>query len=416
MAGSACGLHMKTYSPFRGFFLFIAFCFVMSPPACAAAAENAAVVEISAQDSAARTKLINAGVDIISVDFLKGTVTALIHGWDRIDFGLKPEPPGTGGDVLKTEELNWQHYHSYGQIRDEVAKLCSEHYDICRNEIMGYSIRGLPIFGVKLSDHPEADEHAREPGMLIMGAIHAREHLTHEICLLAIRKFLDDYGKDPEITRLLCSRELWIFPIVNPDGVAFDWSLPVRGIFWRKNLRQNSLFSYGVDLNRNFGYRWDEENSGDNNLDPTYRGPSAFSEPETAAIRDFAASHPGLKVSISYHSFGKQILYPWGCADTPIENREIRETFCKMAQKMAEWTDYAPMQSSDLYVKSGDSDDWLFGERGIFAFTIEVDPLTIYEGGFYPPAAMINDVFNKNWPAILYALDKAENPGAALHE
>ena len=51
----------------------------------------------------------------------------------------------------------------------------------------------------------------------------------------------------------------------------------------KEQARQWGDGNYGVDLNRNYGYKWGYDNSGSSNYtgDETYRGPYAFSEPET---------------------------------------------------------------------------------------------------------------------------------------
>ena len=88
--------------------------------------------------------------------------------------------------------------------------------------------------------------------------------------------------------------------------------------------------------------------------------------------------------------------------------------FEKMAQKMSTWNKYKPEQSSDLYIASGDTTDWAYGEHKIFAFTFELDPTSMFDGGFYPGQAKIPVVFNKNIEPCLYMMELADNPYRTL--
>ena len=108
--------------------------------------------------------------------------------------------------------------------------------------------------------------------------------------------------------------------MVNPDGVEAGT---------RKNHAPNYgsfgnfpfLTSYGVDLNRNYDYRWDNwfkepwkywtSTNQINTKKSIYRGEQPFCENESRAIRDFVNQH-NFVASLSYHTFGEYILYPWG--------------------------------------------------------------------------------------------------------
>src|SRR5439155_3958992 len=109
---------------------------------------------------------------------------------------------------------------------------------------------------------------------------------------------LTRYGSDPFATSLLDHRQIYVVPLVNPDGYkvnedAYAASGGLSFGFWRKNTRDNDgngMFdadSDGVDINRNYGYQWglnDEGSSPDVTAD-NYRGPGPFSEPETQVER-----------------------------------------------------------------------------------------------------------------------------------
>jgi protein MpaA len=83
----------------------------------------------------------------------------------------------------------------------------------------------------------------------------------------------------------LAGTQLWAIATVNPDGL-------------RAHTRKNS---HGVDLNRNFPYRWSDDVPHSSGY---YPGPRPASEPETRAVMRFARRiQPDL--SIWYHQ-------PWG--------------------------------------------------------------------------------------------------------
>ena len=69
----------------------------------------------------------------------------------------------------------------------------------------------------------------------------------------------------------------------------------------------------GVDLNRNFSYKWGGRGSSGQTCREEYRGQRAFSEPETAALRKFLLARRGsVLMYLTFHSYGQMILYPWG--------------------------------------------------------------------------------------------------------
>jgi carboxypeptidase T len=81
---------------------------------------------------------------------------------------------------------------------------------------------------------------------------------------------------------------------------------------------------------------------------------------------------------------------------------------------MAAWNHYKPEQSSGLYITSGDTTDWAYGEHGIFAFTFELSPSSIWRGGFYPGAKAIDPTFAVNVKPALYMLELADDPYRAV--
>ena len=226
---------------------------------------------------------------------------------------------------------------------------------------------------------------------------------------------LAEYQKgNSRIVSLINAREIHFIPAVNPDGLEYD----IKGNeyqMWRKNRKRNSNGSYGVDLNRNYGFDWGKGGSSSNPNSDTYMGTTPFSEPETQSIKNYVESLSRVKILLSYHTYSSLILYPWGGRNERIEDNRDYQTFTKMASKMAAWTGYTPEQSSELYIATGDTCDWAYGERGIFAFTFELDPRDGWgSDGFYPGDEIIASVVDKNKEPLLYMVDLADDPHRAL--
>jgi len=173
---------------------------------------------------------------------------------------------------------------------------------------------GRDIWALKISDNPRNDED--EPAVMLNGSHHGNELLPVEFVMDAVQHLLENYGRDPAVTRWVDELELWLVPLVNPDG---NWSF-MRQSAWsgRKNVRDtddNGRFDYtdGVDLNRNYPFRWGhlgELGSHSNRRLYWYRGPHPGSEPETQTMMRLTDSEHFV-ASISYHTVSTVILAPY---------------------------------------------------------------------------------------------------------
>ena len=175
-------------------------------------------------------------------------------------------------------------------------------YDLTENTGMGRTYQGRSVWAVKVGKGVgnEADyyDDPAKPNVLIIGAHHGREWMSYEVCIYTAFYLAYNYGKsnvdddfdtlvnedrldgldndndglideDPSqgrVNYLVDNREIWIIPMINPDGVAYDHTISRAGAGggWRKNLRNNippltdefDPDNDGVDLNRNYPYMW----------------------------------------------------------------------------------------------------------------------------------------------------------------
>ncbi len=319
-------------------------------------------------------------------------------------------------------------YHSYNETVTELNQIAADHPAITKLISIGKSYEGRDIWALKVSDNPEIEED--EPEVFFDGNHHAREWLTIEVCLYILNYLTDNYGINATITNIVDNRQIWVVPCVNPDGREYDspGDDPTDhhpndfGRGWRKNRRDNGG-SYGVDLNRNYGYMWGGAGASDVPSSGTHRGKEAFSENETRAIRDFVKQHDFV-FAISYHSYYQLILYPWGYTYNSSEDDAL---FKAVAEDMANlitnkagsaFPGYDPQQGSDLYMTSGTTDDWLYGEMGVYAFCIELYPdfwdndanVSSPYDSFHPNADKVIPVCEDNIEAALYLALIADNP------
>ena len=361
-------------------------------------------VVLPAADRVARTALTEAGVAIDAIGKDSAVTIVDADGLARLrEQGMTP---------LSVAPLDFppidSAYHNYAEMTTAIQQIAAMHPDITRVYTVGLSLQGRPILAIKISDAPDV----AEPAVLFFALTHAREHLTVEMGLEVIRLFTAGYGADPALTNLVNTREIWVLPNVNPDGGEYDIESGFYQ-YWRKNRRPNPDGSYGVDLNRNYGYRWGCcGGSSSSQSSELYRGPASFSEPETQVVRDFVLAHPDISAAITFHTYAELILYPYGYtyANQPSDmDPDDYRAFVALARRMADTNGYTPAQSSDLYITDGDAVDWLYGARRIFAFTFEMYPPS-GPPGFYPPADVIEAQTRRNDAAVAYLTAVADNP------
>ena len=291
-----------------------------------------------------------------------------------------------------------EQYHSAASLEEELRQLAEARPDIAELMEIGRSIEGRPILALRIGDR-----RGGVPKLLFMGCHHAREWIAVEVPFLLAKELVERADEAP-IAGWLTSGEVWVAPMVNPDGHEHSRA---EERLWRKNRRRNDDGSFGVDPNRNYGYMWgilDVPTSSHVPSDETYVGPRAFSEPETQAVRDLVGCERFAGV-ITYHSYSQLILYPWGYTEKPIPDVQHREQMVGMAGEMQTLIQgvhgkvYVPQQSSQLYPTAGDTTDWTYGTYGIPSFTIELRPRTFQEGGFILPPDQILPTWEENRPA-----------------
>ena len=256
---------------------------------------------------------------------------------------------------------------------------------------------GNVLYFVRISNNPKAEQN--KPKILYTALHHAREPESLTQLIFFMWYLLENYNTNADIKNIIDNEELYFIPCVNPDGYLYNEATnPTGGGMWRKNRRDNGDGNYGVDLNRNYGYKWGYDNSGSSNYtgDETYRGPYAFSEPETQMVGIFCQAHH-FTMAINHHTYSNVLVYPYGYKVNTYT--EDSATFVQYAQELTICNafSYGTVNQTLGYVANGDSDDWMYGEQSlkpkIFAMTPECGAST---DGFWPPTSRIVPLAKKN--------------------
>lgn len=299
-------------------------------------------------------------------------------------------------------------YNTYDDLRSEFGGFLMYYPGLISLKFVGRSYEGRHLWAACITEDADV-KHPERPAVLFTGGQHANEHLSVEMCLHITRKLLAGYKTDAELKDLMDRLVVFIVPIVNPDGSEYDFKL--SGTWsgkpgtWRKNRQPNEGSSdIGTDLNRNWGYKWQEGLvAGKPHLDD-YEGPAPFSAPETSALRKFIdqytmAGSEWIRGAIDFHTFGELVLYPFGYTVDPVVEGSMtqhqHDEFAALAARMRDAMhvegkhDYRVLQSGKQERgKRGLIIDWEWATKGILAFTIELPPRSDAPGSpaskFYP--------------------------------
>jgi len=373
------------------------------------AAQELAITRVRLDSLAVLSQLARLGFEVAGVDRIGANSYALIvtSGSDRVRLGVVGLAAAAAAPAPAAPPVV---FRNFPQVAAMLESLASAGRIIL--DTIGFSREGRPMLAAKIGTAGDAPA---RPNVLFLGAHHAREWISAEIALRLVT-YLSDA---PSEASLLADRDVWVIPVVNPDG--YQYTFDVERL-WRKNRAPNADGTFGVDLNRNYPAFWASDDVG-SSPDPsaeTYRGQTPASEPEIQAIVNFHAAHPPA-VALSYHSFSDVLLYPYGhaagllppdlgpfvsLAGTPIASA-VRDNLPE-----SERTAYFPGPAWQLYPVNGDYTEWAYRAHGTLALTVELTAGCCRGGSAYAfefpdDSAAVATVFADNLPLALGAIQLA---------
>ena len=297
-------------------------------------------------------------------------------------------------------------YMTYAQMVEKLKAMAQQFPQIVTLEDVGDTYQkktgaapNNDVWAITISN--KANRSAK-PALMLTGGIHARELAPVELVMKLANELTSLYGKDPQITQLIDTREVVLVPMVNVDGrIEVE-----KGDSWkRKNM--NLSRGSGVDINRNFNTHWNYAglNAPSSWLSgltspnsETYSGASPASEPETQAVQDMY-KRKRITMSMDIHSYSEMFFWPQGYSEKPIP--EV-PTFKTIYQNTFAHNHYEGGTSLELlYPTSGTSDDYGYDECGSYSMGLEVGQ------SFRPSYAEVEAMWKATRPNWLYMINAA---------
>ncbi|MEV5428716.1 M14 family zinc carboxypeptidase [Streptomyces sp. NPDC052701] len=322
-------------------------------------------------------------------------------------------------------------YGGKGGLKEEILRTAQENPGLTKVVSIGTTVKGQDILALKLTKGAKRSEDGSKPSVLYLSNQHAREWITPEMTRRLMHHYLDNYRTDKRVRKIVDSTELWFVLSANPDGYDHTFTGDDNRL-WRKNLRDVNGDGVvgtgdGVDLNRNFAYKWgyDDEGSSPHPTSQTYRGAAPNSEPETRALDAFE-KRIGFTYGINYHSAAELLLYGvgWQVA-TPTPDDVLYRALAGTPGAPA-IPGYHPQLSSELYTTNGEADGHAANVNGMAMFTPEMstcqtaseaDPDDEWKASdcrsiftFPDDEKLIRQEFAKNVPFALSVAETASHP------
>ncbi|KAL6434376.1 hypothetical protein ACFW04_006055 [Cataglyphis niger] len=204
--------------------------------------------------------------------------------------------------------FDFNNYHTLDEIYKNLNDLSMQYPNNVQIVIGGRTYEGRQIKGVKVSFM------ANNPGIFIEGGIHAKEWISPATVMYILHQILT--SKDADIRTLAESHDWYIFPVFNPDGYVYTHT---TNRMWRKNRKPFDTFCIGVDLNRNWDYRWNRNST--KPCSNSYAGNAPFSEIETRSISRYIKTiSDKFYAYIAFHSHAQLLLFPYGHTKDHLDN------------------------------------------------------------------------------------------------
>jgi murein tripeptide amidase MpaA len=280
-----------------------------------------------------------------------------------------------GGDqhpLISSTPAFFRKYQTLEDMEEYFDALTTQYPMLVEPFSIGKSYEGRDIRGISIHCR-NCSESVHD--FLFHGGIHAREWIGPATVSFMATEFLQGYGTDPLITRLIDTYTFHVIPVVNVDGYVYSHT---EDRMWRKNRQPNGGFCKGTDLNRNWDAGWSGPGASRNPCSDAYYGSAPFSAPESAAVSSWIKHNEKLIGYIDFHAFSELWMYPFGytCREKA-PNADDMDKVGKRAAKALKKVHGESFAVGDIcniiYQASGSSVDWAYANTNVkYPFAVEL--------------------------------------------
>ncbi len=349
-------------------------------------------VRISSWDPVADVQTLNSlNVSVDNVNRATGTIIVYARDDEEytriLDSGLsaKKLPDLARENAMRLHQdqsLNApkEGYYTISQYQQFMQDTAAQFPQICALTQIGNSVQGRPLYFLKITDNPARAE--AEPEFKFISSIHGDEVVGYDMCIRLIQLLTSAYGTDQRITELVDNTEIWICPMMNPDGFVLG----------------NRFNANWVDLNRNFplpfggnqhpdGFPWAQEN---------------------VAMMEFCQER-NFVLSANFHGGALVANYPWDHTYNlaPDNNLLIQAALAYSSHNpsMYNSTEFPQgiTNGADWYVITGSMQDWNYGETDCMDITMEIG------NNKWPPSFQLPTYWEENKEAMLAFMEFAHS-------
>uniref|UniRef100_A0A182QK99 Peptidase M14 domain-containing protein n=1 Tax=Anopheles farauti TaxID=69004 RepID=A0A182QK99_9DIPT len=294
-------------------------------------------------------------------------------------------------ELLHGHPLTWYRYHRYGDMVKYMHYLQRRHPHRVQLLHIGRSYEGRPVTVVRVSfanSNARPVGHSRKPAkkrpaVFVEAGAHGHQWIGPAVATWLLNRLtnasaLEEITNSTQVPKTFQAYDWYVLPVLNPDGYEYShrhdrmWSKsrakvsppPAAGVgqaflesaihWWQTgNHTRGSGDCLGVDLNRNWAYRWQQAASPDRRTpcSDTYAGAEPFSEPEVRALRDFLLTRRrNVRLYLSLQAYGQQLSYP---------ELEVEET--GDGHLPGTYSDIHDMASGGLEAMRAEAGEFLYG-------------------------------------------------------